>query len=178
MLKYYIRLFIFLFFFDQSYISFLTGIVVADLLRRSQDGKMRALPPVVSVVLIVAGLLLAAFPPVLLPKWLDVVTLYGIGAALFVAGIAGCRSVQRFLETKPLQTVGRYSFSAILIHMPLLSAVSCLQYMLMLKAGISNTVTVLAVFLAAIPVQILAAFLFQKLTVPLTNLVVRKIRSL
>lgn len=38
---FYIGLFIFLFVFDQSYICFLTGIVAADLLRRSQDGKMR-----------------------------------------------------------------------------------------------------------------------------------------
>ncbi len=103
---------------------------------------------------------------------------YGIGAALFIMGTAGCKTMQRFLEAKPLQVVGHYSFSAILIHMPVLSAVSCLQYLLMTKAGFSGTATVLAVFLAAIPVQILAAFLFQKLTVPLTNLVVEKVRRI
>ena len=168
---FYIGLFIFLFVFDQSYICFLTGIVAAGLLRRSQDGKMRPFSPS-------AGLLLAAYPMVCLPKRLDVITLYGIGAAMFVAGIAGCRIVQRFLETKLLQISGRYSFSVILIHMPVLSAVSCLQYLLMAKAGLSNTVTVPAVFLAAIPVQILAAFLFQKLTVPLTNLLVEKVRNM
>ena len=83
-----------------------------------------------------------------------------------------------FLETKLLQISGRYSFSVILIHMPVLSAVSCLQYLQMAKAGLSNTVTVPAVFLAAIPVQILSAFLFQKLTVPLTNLLVEKVRNM
>ena len=175
---FYIGLFIFLFVFDQSYICFLTGIVAAGLLRRSQDGKMRPFSPSASALLVFAGLLLAAYPMVCLPKRLDVITLYGIGAAMFVAGIAGCRIVQRFLETKLLQISGRYSFSVILIHMPVLSAVSCLQYLLMAKAGLSNTVTVPAVFLAAIPVQILAAFLFQKLTVPLTNLLVEKVRNM
>ena len=105
-------------------------------------------------------------------------TLYGIGAAIFITGAAGCRTIQRVLETKPLRTLGRYSFSAILIHMPVMSAVSCLQYQLMTKAGISGTAAVWAVFLAAIPVQILAAFLFQKLTVPLTSLVVEKVRRI
>ncbi len=130
-----------------------------------------------SAVLIVAGLLLAAVPLVSLPKWLDVITLYGIGAALFVAGIAGCKTAQRFLETKPLLITGRYSFSAILIHIPVMASVSCLQYLLMKDSGSSDTVTVAAVFLAAVPVQILAAFLFQKLTVPLSGLVLRKVRG-
>ncbi len=154
------------------------GIVAADVIRRSETGKIHTASPAVCAGLIVAGLLLSAVPLVSLPKYLDVITLYGIGAALLVTGIAGCRTAQRFLETKPVQVLGRYSFSAILIHIPVMSSVSCLQYLLMKNAGSSDAVIILTVFLVAIPVQILAAFLFQKLTVPLTNLVVRKVRSI
>ncbi len=174
---FYIGLFVFLFFFDQSYISFLMGIVAADLVTRSGTGEMHAVPPAVSAGLIAAGILLSAVPAVYLPKWLDAVTLYGIGAAVFVAGIAGCRAARRFLETKPAQVLGSYSFSAILIHIPVMSAFSCLQYLKMANAGFSEAAILPAVFLAAIPVQILAVFLFQKLTVPLTALAVGKVKG-
>jgi peptidoglycan/LPS O-acetylase OafA/YrhL len=106
---------------------------------------------------------------------MDAVVLHAIGALILVTGIAGCRKAQVLLELKPFKILGDYSFSAILIHMPVMSAVSCLQYLIMTEKGISSSVVILSVFLAAIPVQILAAFLFQKMTVPLTNIIVKAI---
>ncbi len=173
-IPFYAGLFVFLFFLDQSYICFLLGIVAADAVMRSEARGKSAASPAVSACLIAAGLLLAAVPPVSLPKWLDVTALYGIGAALLVTGMTGCKAARRLLETKPLLAAGRCSFSAILIHIPVMSSVSCRQYLLMADAGASGAAIVSAVFLAAVPVQILAAFLFHKLTAPLTDLAVRK----
>ncbi len=167
----YLGVFVFLFFFDQMYICFLMGIVTADIVRLTETGKLRALPSYGSVALTVLGLLTAIIPSVYLPKWLDVVVLQAIGAVLLVTGIARCRKVQAFLELKLFRILGDYSFSAILIHMPVLSAVSCLQYLIMIEKGISTSVVILSIFLAAVPVQILAAFLFQKITVPLTKVI-------
>jgi hypothetical protein len=39
----------------------------------------------------------------------------------------------------------------------------------MTEKGVPSSTVILSVFLAAVPVQILAAFLFQKITVPLTS---------
>ncbi len=173
----YLGLFVYLFCYDQTYLCFLLGIVAADAVRKAEAGKGYAASPAVSAGLIAAGLLSAAVPPLWLPKPLDVITLYGIGAALLAAGIAGSGTARRFLEAKPLQVLARYSFSAILIHIPVMASVSCPQYLKMTNAGVSAAAAVSAVFLAAIPVQILAAFLFQKLTVPLTSFVVGKVRD-
>lgn len=165
----YAGVFAFLFFFDQMYICFLMGIVAADIVRLTETGKLRTLPSFVSVILIILGLLTSIFPSVYLPKWLDAVVLQAMGALLLVAGMAGCKKVQSFLEFKLFRILGDYSFSAILIHMPVMSAVSCLQYLIMTEKGIPSSTVILSVFLAAVPVQILAAFLFQKITVPLTS---------
>lgn len=167
----YLGVFVFLFFFDQMYICFLMGIVAADIVRLTETGKLRALPSYVSAILIVVGLLTTVIPSVYLPKWLDVVVLQATGAVFLVVGIAGCRKVQSFLELKLFRVLGDYSFSAILIHMPVLSAVSCLQYLIMTEKGIPSSVVIPSIFLAAVPVQILAAFLFQKITVPLTKVI-------
>ena len=91
--------------------------------------------------------------------------------------MAGCGKIRAFLRLRLFRILGDYSFSAILIHMPVLSAVSCLQYLIMTEKGIPSSTVILSVFLAAIPVQILAAFLFQKITVPLTGVIVKAVEG-
>lgn len=44
-----------------------------------------------------------------------------------------------------------------------------------LKAFLSLTTVILSVFLAAVPVQILVTFLFQKITVPVTNMIAKAV---
>ena len=173
----YIGLFIFLFFYDQSYICFLMGIIAADCVVRWESGEKQTIPGFTSVIMILTGFLFAMAPTVFLPKWLNASSVYGIGAALFVMGIAGCKPVQRIFSFKPLRIIGDYTFSAILIHMPVMLTFSCWQYLFMSNKGLPENVIIPCVFLAAIPVQILAVFLFQKLTVPISRMIIKKISA-
>ena len=86
-----------------------------------------------------------------------------VGGAMLIVGLSGAKHVRHFLENRVLKAVSDYSFSSILIHVPITAVVSCRQYLLMAERGISKGVIILSIFLLAIPVQILAAFLFQKL---------------
>lgn len=159
----YIGLFVFFFVFDQMYLCFLAGIIAADIVKSRQLRGSSAMSQLVSGSLIVGGLLIGFIPDLILPKPLQVYTLAAAGAALLIVGLSGAKAVQHFLENRILKGISGYSFSAILIHMPIMAVVSCRQYLIMADLGIAKGVIILSVFIAAIPVQVLAAFLFRKL---------------
>ena len=103
--------------------------------------------------------------------------MFSIGAALLLIGISGCKHLQGFLGKRVFTLAGSYSFSYILLHIPVIASFSCWQYLFMSNLGLSKWVVTVSVLIAAIPVHIIANFLFQKLTVPLTDKVVMTIRS-
>ena len=59
--------------------------------------------------------------------------------------------------------IGSYVSYAILIHIPVMAFISCGQYLLMSDMVIDRNIIILSIFILAIPVQIIAVYLFQKL---------------
>lgn len=64
-------------------------------------------------LLVVAGCILGLFPPVLLPGFINVVTLYALGAGLVIFGIHCCFSNHRLLCNKFAEFLGKESLALI-----------------------------------------------------------------
>lgn len=159
----YIGLFIFFFVYDQMYLNFVMGIIAADIIVNKEEKNAKSLNPFVALFLIVFAYLISGIPDVVLPGMLQSYTLSAIGSCIFIVTISQTKSFHKFLENRVLEVISNYSFSAILIHIPVMAFISCGQYLLMSKMGIDKNIIILSIFILAIPVQILAVYLFQKL---------------
>lgn len=159
----YIGLFIFFFVYDQMYLNFVMGIIAADIIIDREANNSEALNSIVSLLMIISGYLISGIPDIVLPGMLQSYTLSAIGACMFIVAISETKSIHKFLENKVLEVVSNYSFSAILIHIPVMAFISCGQYLLMSDMGIDRNIIILSIFILAIPVQIIAVYLFQKL---------------
>ena len=159
----YIGLFIFFFVYDQMYLNFVMGIIAADIIVNKEEKNAKALNPFVALFLIVFAYLISGIPDVVLPGMLQSYTLSAIGSCIFIVIVSQTKSFHKFLENRVLEVISNYSFSAILIHIPVMAFISCGQYLLMSNMGIDKNIIILSIFVLAIPVQILAVYLFQKL---------------
>lgn len=159
----YTGLFIFFFVYDQMYLNFVMGIIAADIIVNKEEKNAKSLNPFVALFLIVFAYLISGIPDVVLPGMLQSYTLSAIGSCIFIVTISQTKSFHKFLENRVLEVISNYSFSAILIHIPVMAFISCGQYLLMSKMGIDKNIIILSIFILAIPVQILAVYLFQKL---------------
>lgn len=159
----YIGLFIFFFVYDQMYLNFAMGIIAADIIVNKEEKNAKSLNPFVALFLIVFAYLISGIPDVVLPGMLQSYTLSAIGSCIFIVTISQTKSFHKFLENRVFEVISNYSFSAILIHIPVMAFISCGQYLLMSKMGIDKNIIILSIFILAIPVQIFAVYLFQKL---------------
>ena len=170
----YIALFIFFFVYDQMYLHFIMGIIAADIIVNRESNDSKALNPILCIFMIVVGFLISGIPDIVLPDPLGTYTLSAIGVCMFIVAISEIKSIHKFLENKVLEVISNYSFSAILIHIPMLAFVSCGQYLLMSNMGIDNNIIVPSIFVLAIPIQILAIYLFQKLVFLIQQVIEKK----
>lgn len=70
------------YFVDQNYLAFIIGLIAGVL-----ANKKFSLTKTKGTLLVVVGCILGLFPPVLLPGFINVVTLYALGAGLVIVGI-------------------------------------------------------------------------------------------
>ena len=173
----YIGLFIFFFIYDQMYIHFLMGIIAADIIVNRELNNSKALNPIVCILLMFIGFIISGIPNIILPSPLGTYTLSAIGSCLFIVAISEIKSIHNFLENKILEVISNYSFSAILIHIPMLAFASCGQYLIMANMGIDKNIIILSIFVLAIPIQILAVFLFQKIVFFIQNIVEQRLNN-
>ena len=173
----YIGLFIFFFIYDQMYIHFLMGIIAADIIVNRELNNSKALNPIVCILLMFIGFIISGIPNIILPSPLGTYTLSAIGSCLFIVAISEIKSIHNFLENKILEVISNYSFSAILIHIPMLAFASCGQYLIMANMGIDKNIIILSIFVLAIPIQILAVFLFQKIVFFIQNIVEQRLNK-
>lgn len=157
----YAALLIFFFVYEQMYICFIMGIVAADIIKSRESRAAKE--TFYSSFLIIFGLALGLVPGIFLPKFLNVYTVSAIAACMLIVGISENEAVQHLLKNKALYAVSDCSFVAILFHVPVMAVISCRQYLIMSDMGIAKNFILLSVFIIAIPAQMLAIFLFQKL---------------
>lgn len=140
--------------------SFTAGIAAADLLAHKKALKREGL---IGIGMILIGLVIGKFPPVLLPAKLSVDVLNGIGNFFFIAGIGMSAKLTSFLEKKPFRVLGKYSFSLMLAHALVLLTASTKMYLLLKDAGVGDGLNLLLCILAGIPACALATFVMEKI---------------
>jgi hypothetical protein len=83
------------YFVDQNYLAFIVGIIAAII-----ANKECALSKPSGVLLVFSGCFLGLFPLVLLPSFMNVITLYSVGAGFVIVGTHCCFSDHRLLCNK------------------------------------------------------------------------------
>lgn len=153
-------------------VAFTAGVAAADLMAHKSKWKNEGL---IGVLLIILGLLIGKFPPVLLPSFLSADVLNGVGNFFFIVGIGINAKITSFLEKKPLRKLGDYSFSLMLSHSFVLLTGSTLMFISLKNAGISNGINLLLCIVASIPVNAIAAFVVEKVVGGATSLINKKL---
>lgn len=90
-----------------------------------------------------------------------------IGAGLLVVAAILCRPVGAFLETRPIQWLGKISFSLYLVHLPILSTVGVI-------VGTDHWVRATAI---AVPIAFVVAILFQRFVEAPSHILSKRIGS-
>lgn len=141
-------------------VAFTAGIAAADLMVHKKPWKKEGL---IGVGLILLGLMIGKFPPVLLPAWLSADVVNGIGNFFFVVGIGANAKITSFLEKKPLRRLGEYSFSLMLAHSFVLLSGSAFMFLTLKHAGLENGWNLLLCLIAGLPAIALATFAVEKI---------------
>lgn len=157
------------------YTAFLGGIVAADYTVRQQDKNKSDL---YSIMLVIIGLVLGAYPEVLLPPWLTVFTLYGLGACLVLMGCAQSPLLSRLLSHHWLVSAGKYSFSLILTHAVVMLSFSAWFFLVLQKHNVSYACSLILVGIASAPVLGVVTYLFDRIVEQPTHRAVHKLYDL
>lgn len=140
-------------------VAFTAGIAAADLMAHKGEWKREGL---IGVGLILTGLLIGKFPPVLLPSWLSADVLNGIGNFFFVTGIGLSSWLTTLLEKKPFLVLGKYSFSLMLVHSFVLLSGSTRMFLALKHGGVGDGWNLLLCILVGLPVCALATLAAEK----------------
>lgn len=122
-------------------LNFVFGMIVADLI---QDEKIKENTSI-SYVFLIVGAILGGFPfgiiPtnfyryfLLLPHYVsDVNFIHTLGTLFIILGIASISKIKNVFNHEPFQTLGKYSYTIYLVHIPLLFSIISLIYLVILS---------------------------------------------
>lgn len=153
-------------------VAFTAGIAAADLLAHKRQWRKDGL---IGAGLILLGLVIGKFPPVILPTRLSADAMNGIGNFFFIVGIGMSAKITSFLEKKPFLVLGKYSFSLMLAHSFVLLTGSTLMFLSLRNAGIADGWNLLLCTLAGLPACAIAAFAVEKVIGGITVLLNKKL---
>ena len=119
----YVMLCIFLY-TQPVYLSFMAGIISADILCNSKITQKTAKNKILSVVFLIAALVTGNFPPVLLPSWCNNIVFYAIGSFFLLISVSCLFADCKFLKSRILSFLGKESFSIIIVHMLVLFTIN------------------------------------------------------
>lgn len=146
-------------FFAPTYAAFWGGIAAARMLARHNYHMTASY----GGALVIAGLVIGYFPEVWLPQKLNIFILYGVGALLVLLGCARSAVLRKVLSHPWLVRAGELSFSLVLVHFAIIMSVSAWFFLLLQQQGLPYAVALTLTLLTAIPLNIAAAILFQRL---------------
>lgn len=162
----YTALFLLTFIYPK-YTAFLAGIVAADFI--ANRNKVHKRCEWKGLLLIFLGLIVGIFPKVCLNNIIEIYTLYGISSLFFLVGCYESKIIQKILSLSWITRVGRISFSLILIHFMVLISFSSWLFVKVYSLNSSYPTALILVILTAIPVNWIAAIIFNKLVEKPTN---------
>lgn len=161
------------YFVDPNYLAFLIGLI-AGILANQEPSMKKA----TGALLVVAGCMFGLFPPVLLPSFINAVTLYALGAGLVIIGIHCCFRTHRLLCNRFLEFLGRESLALIVWQMLVLQSLNLFLYNGFSRAGMSNPINVALNFGVNMGVSLFLTWVSSKTITPLTNYTCNKVSAL
>lgn len=143
-----------------NYASFIAGIAAADI--ASCCSKFKA-GSTLSLALVFAGFFVGNFIPiVLLPDWLHPSVVYAAGNFLMILGFALGSGVQKLVSSDALCKLGKWSFSLILIHFPVMMSLSAWIFVEMRECGFGSGASAAVSWILSLPVLAAATVLFYR----------------
>ena len=161
------------YFVDPNYLAFIIGLIAGII-----ANKEYSLSKWKGALLVVAGCVLGLFPPVLLPSFINVVTLYALGAGFVIVGIHCCFSNNRLLCNKFAEFLGKESLALIVWQMLVLQSLNVFLYNSFYNTGMSTPVNIALNFVINAALSLLLTWVSAKTITPLTNLTCNKVSAL
>lgn len=166
--------FILVFYFvDQNYLSFIIGLIagiIAD--------KEYSISKTKSALLILAGCVLGVFPSGIFPSYINVITLYVIGAGLVIVGTHCAFSNNSLLCNKFAEFLGKESLAFILWQMLVLQSLNIFVYNYFYSIGMSEPVNITINFVVNMSVSLFVTWISAKTITPLTNYICNRVSNL
>lgn len=161
------------FFVDQNYLAFIIGLIAGII-----ASKEYSLSKFQGALLVVIGCVLGLFPPVLLPSFVNIATLYALGAGCVIVGIHCCFSNNCLLCNRAAEFLGKESLALIVWHFLVLESLSAFLYNSFYSAGMNEALNLIINFVVNMGVTLLLTWISSKTITPLTNFVCNKISAL
>jgi peptidoglycan/LPS O-acetylase OafA/YrhL len=161
------------YFVDQNYLAFIIGLragVLAD--------KEYFLTKTRGILFVVVGCILGLFPPVLLPGFINVVTLYALGAGFVVVSIHCCFSNHPLLCNKFAEFLGKESLALIVWQFLIMQSLNIFLYNYFHYAGMGDTINVVINFAINMVLSLFLTWISAKTITPLTNYTCNKVGAL
>jgi peptidoglycan/LPS O-acetylase OafA/YrhL len=164
---------LFFYFADQNYLAFIIGIIAGIL-----ANKEYSISKPKGALLVAGGCLLGLFPPVLLPSFINVLTLYALGAGLVIVGTHFCFSNNRLLCNKFIEFLGKESLAFIIWQMLVLQSLNVCLYNCFYGIGMNVPLNVALNFVINMGVSLLLTWVSSKTITPLTSYLCKRLGAL
>ena len=164
--------FLLFYFVDQNYLAFLVGMIAGIITNQEY-----ALRKVYGALLVAGGCMFGLFPPVLLPSFLNVVTLYAIGAGLVIVGTHCCFCNHRLLCNKFIEFLGKESLAFIVWQMLALQSLNIFLFNSFYSAGMDDPVNIAINFVINMGVSLFLTWVSSKTVTPLTSYTCKRVSS-
>ena len=161
------------YFVDQNYLAFVIGLI-AGILANKEYSMSKAK----GAVLIAVGCVFGVFPPVLLPSFINVVTLYALGAGFVIVGIHCCFSNNRLLCNKFAEFLGKESLALIVWQFLIMQSLNIFIHNYFYSIGMSNFINIAINFVINMGVSIFLTWVSAKTITPLTNVLCNRVSAL
>lgn len=161
------------YFVDQNYLAFIIGLIAGII-----ANKEYSLSKWKGALLVAAGCVLGLFPPVLLPSFIDIVTLYALGAGFVIVGIHCCFSNNRLLCNKFAEFLGKESLALIVWQFLIMQSLNIFLYNSFHSAGMSNPMNIAINFGINAALSLFLTWVSSKTITPLTNYLCRQMSAL
>jgi peptidoglycan/LPS O-acetylase OafA/YrhL len=161
------------YFVDQNYLAFIIGLIAGII-----ANKEYSLSKTKGAVLIVVGCIFGLFPSVLLPSFINVLTLYALGSGFVIIGIHCSFSNNRLLCNKFTEFLGKESLALILWQMLVLQSLNIFLYNRFYTADMSEPINITINFVINVGVSLLLTLVSSKTITPFTNCICNKVSML
>ena len=161
------------YFVDPNYLAFLMGLI-AGIIANKEYPMAKA----TGAFLVAAGCILGLFPPVLLPSFINAVTLYALGAGLVIVGIHCCFSNHRLLCNQFAEFLGKESLALIVWQFLVMQSLNIFLYNYFYSTGMNNSMNIAINFFVNAGLSLFFTWVSAKTITPLTNYLCNRIRAL